>query len=143
MGHLSGIVKPQYFSTVYPKVMEGLLQVLEIYTQSIRKDHLTRSPRPPVPGPGVPVLSIRINDDGYPSLPDRLLEICDSKTEQERLVTLYIAQHYSKSISCHFFTAADSKAKNWRPAVLRMLCLTRICPRVRPRWSRQNICRMT
>jgi hypothetical protein len=98
MGHLSGIVKAPYFSTVYPKVMEGLLQSLETYTQSIRNDHLTKTSRPPVPGPAVPVLSVAINDDGYPRLPDRLLEICDMKTEQERLVKLYIAQHYSESI---------------------------------------------
>jgi hypothetical protein len=111
MGHLGGIAKPTPFARVYPKVVEGLLQAVETYALSIRKDHMTRSSRPHVPGPDVPKLCITINEDGYPSLPERLLDICGVRTEHERLVKQYLAQHYSMSFPSPLFPLLIPKCR--------------------------------
>jgi len=112
MGYLAGVPKTQSFSTVYPNIVAGLVKVMDTYTESIRQVQLTTPSRPPVPGPGVPQLTIKITADGYPMLPDKLLETCSIKTEQERLVSQYIAQHYSETLCSPCGPGIDAKLQN-------------------------------
>jgi len=102
MEYLSG-VPTGTFSTVYPELMGNVRRAMVTYTESIRHAHLTTPSAPgvpptAVPGPTVPQLTVRISADGYPMLPEKLLDICDIRAEQERLVKQYLGQHYSESI---------------------------------------------
>lgn len=98
MGYLAGDKKADSFATVYPTVIDGLQKAMLTYTESIRQGQGTGPSRALVPGPAVPQLTVKISPDGYPMLPDKLLETCSIKTEQERLVKQYIGQHYSERV---------------------------------------------
>jgi hypothetical protein len=96
MGYLGGDSNADAFSTVYPNVIDGLQKAMLTYTESIRQPQLLKASRPLLPGPDVPQLVIKICPDGYPMIPEKLLDKCSIRTEQERLVNQYITQHYSE-----------------------------------------------
>jgi hypothetical protein len=112
MAYLAGMPREKTYAGVYPKIFEDLQRTMLLYTGSIRQAHLMTASRLPVPGPAVPQLHITINSDGYPSFPENLMEICSIRTEHERLVKQYIAQHYSrwfisKSLCRHSFSTVE------------------------------------
>jgi hypothetical protein len=144
MGYLARIPTGT-FATVYPELIDNVRRAMLTYTDSIRNAHLTTSSAPTgrpggVPGPTVPQLTISISAEGLPMLPDRLLEICDVRTEQERLVKQYLAQHYSECNCLTLPPELNLDHQKWQPVVKRIQSPTLLSQSMRPRWSQHLIC---